>query len=290
MHTASLQLKHKTGVILVLISALVFSSAGIFTKGVETDAWGVIFWRGLTAAMFTLGYLIVRGELKKEISLFNGPALAVTVVMALGTVAFIPAFKLTSVANVALIYAAAPFITAAMAWTLIAERPTRIVLIASCAAFGGVCGIVAGSVGSGNLTGDLLAFWMTLMMSAAMVIYRRWPETTAALPAALSSLVLLPVAMIFGEPISAPTDELPVLVMFGLVFAVASVSLSEGARRLPSAETALLSALETPLAPALAFLLLHEVPAKATMVGGIVIFCAVIWSQSKKDKANIRNS
>ena len=45
-------------VILVIISAIVFSSAGIFTKGVDTEAWGVIFWRGLSAAIFTFGYLL----------------------------------------------------------------------------------------------------------------------------------------------------------------------------------------------------------------------------------------
>ena len=279
MHATSIQLKHKTGVILVLISALIFSSAGIFTKGVETDAWGVIFWRGLTAAMFTFGYLIVRGLLKKEIALFGKPALVITIMYALGSAAFIPAFKLTSVANVALIYAAAPFITAALAWIFIAERPTRIVLIASCAAFGGVCLIVAGSVGSGSLAGDFLALWMTLMLSGAMVIYRRWPETTAALPAALSSVVLLPVALVVGDPMSAPTEELPILTVFGLVFAIASVTLSEGARRLPPAETALLSALETPLAPVLAFLVLLELPAGSTVLGGVVILFSVVWSQ-----------
>jgi len=200
----------------------------------------------------------------------------------LGTVAFIPAFKLTSVANVALIWATAPFITAALAWIFIDERPTRVVVIASCAAFCGVAVIVAGSVGVGNLMGELLAFWMTLMMGATMVIYRRWPETTAALPAALSSLVLLPVALFFGAPLSVQVGELPVLVLFGLVFAVASVTLSEGARRLPSAETALLSTLETPLAPALAFLVLNEMPATLTVFGGVVIFVAVIWSQRAK--------
>jgi len=278
----STRLKHRTGVILVLVSAVVFSLAGIFTKGVEADAWGVIYWRGLAAALFTLGYLIMRGELKREITSFGGPALAVTLTMALGTVAFIPAFKLTSVANVALIWATAPFITAALAWIFIGERPTRVVIIASCAAFCGVVVIVAGSVRAGNLMGEILAFWMTLMMGATMVIYRRWPETTAALPAALSSLVLLPVALFFGAPLSVQTGELPVLVLFGLVFAVASVTLSEGARRLPSAETALLSTLETPLAPALAFLVLHEVPATLTVFGGVVIFAAVVWSQRAK--------
>jgi len=282
MSTKPIESKHKSGVILVLISALVFSSAGVFTKGVTADAWAVIFWRGLAAAIFTLGFLIMKGQLKKEIALFGGPALAVTLMMALGTVAFIPAFKLTSVANVALIWASAPFTTAALAWLFIGERPTRIILIASCVAFGGVCIIFAGSVGGGNLTGDFLALWMTLMMSCAMVIYRRWPETTAALPAAFSSLVLLLVALLSGAPLSVPTNELPILMLFGLVFAVASVTLSEGARRLPPAETALLSTFETPLAPALAFLLLQEVPAKSTVLGGIVIFLVVIWSQRGK--------
>ena len=124
-----------TGVILVIISAIVFSSAGIFTKGVETDAWGVIFWRGLSAAAFTFGYLILRGALIREIAAFRLPTLVVTLMMAAGTAAFIPAFKLSSVANVALIYAAAPFIAAAMAWIFIGERPTRTVVIASLTAF-----------------------------------------------------------------------------------------------------------------------------------------------------------
>ena len=273
------QVKYKTGVVLVLISALVFSSAGIFTKSVTTDAWGVIFWRGLAAAIFTFGYLVLRGDLKKEISLFGFPALAVASVMALGTVAFIPAFKLTSVANVALIWAGAPFFTAVLAWIFINERPARIVLIASSAAFCGACIIVLGPLGATNIIGDLLALWMTLMMATAFVIYRRWPKTTAALPAAVSSLFLLPIALFFGDPISSPMSELPILTVFGLVFAVASVTLSEGARRLPSAQVALLSALETPLAPILAFLILQEIPAISTIIGGSVIFIAVIWSQ-----------
>jgi drug/metabolite transporter (DMT)-like permease len=276
MHPKS---KHRTGVTLVLISALIFSSAGIFTKAVETDAWGVIFWRGLAAAAFTFGYLAAKAQLRREITLFGWPALAVSVMFASGTAAFIPAFKLTSVANVALIWAAAPFITAALAWIFIHEKPTRRVLVSSFAAFGGVLVIVAGSARSGSLSGDLLALWMTLMVSGAMVVYRRWPETTAALPAALSSVLLLPAALIFGAPLSAPVYDLPILTLFGLVFAIASVTLSEGARRLPPAEATLLAALETPLAPIWAYLILFELPAGATVIGGTVVLSAVIWSQ-----------
>ena len=279
------QASRTSGIILVVVSAIVFSTAGVFTKSVTTAAWGVIFWRGLAATGFTIGYLLLRRQLHVEIRAFGKPALFVTVMMAAGTSAFIPAFKLSSVANVALIYAAAPFIAAGLSWLCIKEAPGGRVMMASCAAFCGVLIILSGSVGGGALIGDLLALFMTLMMAGVMVVYRMYPATTAALPAALSSLILLPVAVIFGDPFAAPVGELPVLIAFGLVFAVASVTLSEGARRLPSAETALLSTLEMPLAPILAFAVLAEMPKPQVLAGGAVIFVAVVWSQRRKPAA-----
>lgn len=273
---------HTAGVILVVVSAIVFSSAGIFTKGVAADAWTVIFWRGLAAATFTLIYMILRGGFWAEVQAFGKPALLVTIMMAAGTAAFIPAFKLSTVANVALIYAAAPFVAAALSWIVIKEKPTSTVVIASIAAMFGVVITVSKSFGSSQILGDLLAFWMTLMMAGVVVVYRKYPDTTAALPAALSSIILLPFAVLFSTPSGVLSNELPILTLFGLVFAVASVTLSEGARRLPSAEAALLSILEMPLAPVLALLILSEVPPVQTVFGGIIILVAVIWSQTGK--------
>lgn len=271
--------QHRVGVSLVIVSAIVFSSAGIFTRGVETAAWDIIFWRGVFAAGFTLSFQALRGSLGAEARALKGPGLLAALLMGIGTAAFIPAFKLSSVANVAMIYAAAPFIAAALSWVAIKEAPSKSVIIAASVAFGGVFVILSGSLGAGHLGGDLLALLMTLMMASTMVIYRRFPETPAALPAALSSIILLPVALFLGAPFDVPLAELPVLIAFGLVFATASVTLSEGARRLPSAETALLSILEMPLAPLLAFLVLSEVPTSQTLLGGAIILAAILWSQ-----------
>jgi len=271
-----------TGIILVVVSAIVFSSAGVFTKGVSTDAWGVIFWRGVSASLFTLIYLALRGKLFDEVRAFGKPALLGTVMMAAGSAAFIPAFKLSSVANVALIYAAVPFIAAGLSWMIIKKPPSRKIFLASLAAFTGVLIIVSGSFGASQIRGDLLALFMTFMMAGVMVIYQKHPATTAALPTALASILLLPFALVFGDdPFKAPVGEIPVLIAFGLIFAIASVTLFEGARRLPSAETALLSTLEMPLAPILAFLVLSEVPTLSVLAGGLIIFLSVLWSQSQ---------
>ena len=267
------------GIALVCLSSLFFSTAGLFTKGVPEDAWTIVFWRGLAAASFTFGYLLTTGRWRREVANFGWPALFVTLLGASGSAAFINSFKLTSVANVALIYATVPFMAAGLAWVCLRERPTRRTLIASLATLGGVLIIVAGSIGGISLEGDLLALWMTVTLAGSMVVYRRWPETPAGLPSAFSSIVLLPVALLVAAPLDADPANLPALVGFGLVFAVASITLMAGARLLPSAETALLSALETPVAPLLAFLFLDEIPPVETFMGGGLILAAILWAQ-----------
>ncbi|MEP5152814.1 DMT family transporter, partial [Planktotalea sp.] len=269
----------RVGVIILLLSAVTFSCAGIFTKAVSADAWSVIFWRGLSSAIFALVFLALRSKVREEWAWFGWPAVIATVLMASGTAAFIPAFKLTSVANVALIWATAPFVTAFLAWLAIRERPERIVVLCSGFALIGVAITVSGSFGSSTLMGDLLAFWMTLMMALTMVLYRMWPDTPTVLPTAFSSLVLLVPAWLLSEPLHVTQIEVGVLIVFGLVFAVAAIALVEGARRVPAAQAALISILETPLAPIWALLILSEVPSFEALIGGVIIIVAVFISQ-----------
>ena len=268
-----------TGVVLVVVSAIVFSSAGIFTKGVSSGSWEIIFWRGVFAAGFTIVYVLWRKGWKREFSNMGISGLSVALINATGTAAFIPALKLTTMANVALVYATSPLIAALLAWLWIGERLTRKLALGCFFSFAGVAIIFQGSIGNVNFKGDLLALWMTCALAIIMAIYRRYPNTPAAGPAALSSLILLPVALMFGLPFSVPANELIILAMFGLVFAIASVTFAEGAKRLSAGETGLLSALETPLAPLFGWLVFMEVPVTASFVGGALILAAVVGTQ-----------
>ena len=266
------------GVTLLVASAVTFSSAGIFTKGVAAGAWEVIFWRGVFAGVFTTGWIAKRGAVRREFLKMGKSGIAVAIVMALGTSAFIPAFKFTSIANVSLIYAVAPLIAAVLAWVLVKETLTRRVLLGSLVALVGVLVIVSGSIGELHLRGDLLALFMTVCMAGVMVIYRMHPETPGAGPSVLQSLILIVPSLIFGTPFETAPSEIAILAGFGLLFAIASVTLAEGAKRVPAGQTALLSALETPLAPVLAFLIFTEVPNQASFVGGAIVLVAVLAS------------
>lgn len=264
------------GIALMLGSALLFSSAGLFTKGVAASAWQVIFWRALFSAVLTFGLITARGRWRSEVGRMGARGLLATVIGATATAAFLSAFKLTSVANVALIYAATPLIAALLAWVLIREAPGRWMLIGACVGLAGIAVILGGSLGAVHLRGDLLALVMALGLSLLFVLYRAWPRVPAAGPTALSSVLLLPVAAWMAPPLAVPLIEIAIMAVFGLVFAAASVMMFEAAKRLPSGQAGLLSTSETPFAIALAWIILSEWPDPATWAGGALVLAGVL--------------
>ncbi|MEM7742912.1 MAG: DMT family transporter [Pseudomonadota bacterium] len=270
--------QYSVGLLLLVAAAVTYSTAGIFTKGVVASAWSVIFWRGVFAAGFTTGWTISQRSFQRNVFEMGKSGWAVGVIGALGTAAFIPAFKLTSIANVSFIYAVAPLIAAVLAWAAIGERITARTLVGSILALVGVGIIVSGSLGQISLQGDGLALAMTTAMATIMVIYRKFPDTPGAGPSVLQSLLLVPPSLIFGSPFHTAPFEILVLAAFGLLFAIASVTLAEGAKRVPSGQTALIVALEVPLAPILAFIIFLEIPTVATLIGGGLVLFAVFAS------------
>src|SRR5260370_5984737 len=48
------------GVTLVALSAFAFSTAGFFTRLIDTDVWTMLFWRGLFGGLLIAGYILWR--------------------------------------------------------------------------------------------------------------------------------------------------------------------------------------------------------------------------------------
>jgi drug/metabolite transporter (DMT)-like permease len=265
--------------LLILVSAVVFSLAGVFAKSIAAGSWEIVFWRGIFSTCFMLAYIAWRKSIRTEIWEMGISGIAIGIIGAAASACFIAAFKFTTIANVILIYASAPIIAALLAWIFAGEKPTLKIALGCLGVFAGVGIIVKDTVGSANLTGVLLALAMTFGMASIMTLYRRWPQTPAAGPAALSSILLIPAGALIGDVVNVSRPDLFLLIGFGLTFAIAAICISEGARRVPAGQTALLSALETPLAPLFGFLFFAEIPPLATWIGGILILGAVVLSQ-----------
>ena len=266
------------GILLVAASALVFSLTGVLTKLIASDVWTIACWRGLLGGAAILLYVLWcrRGRPAGPGLRLGWRGWLLASVGSLASLAFIAAFKLTYVANVAVIFATAPFMAAALEWLALRERLRPATLLAAVVAVLGVIVMVSGGVGSDRLLGDALALLMTFGSALYMVLIRAFHDTPVVLAGGVSGLQLFVVGWIVVDPLAVSFEDAVLLTLFGLSFALAVVLWTEGNRRITAAETALLGSAETPFAILLAWLILAELPPAMSFVGGAIVLCAVL--------------
>lgn len=268
---------HRLGFILVSGSAVAWSLGGLFTRLIRVDTWAMLAWRGLFGALGLAAVMIGLRQRNIWQSLREMGWLGWFFVIqsAAGMACYLAALRHTSVANVAVIYATAPFLAAGLGWVVLREKPTTSSIIASLAALGGVA-LMVGFGTRGGLTGDLLAFGMTWSMASTMVIARNYPDIPIMLTACISSLLSGLIAWPFGAPLNVTDHQLLLLALFGIVnFAIGLPLFTYGAKLLPAIETALIGAVDAPLAPFWVWLAFNETPSTGTIMGGALVFAAV---------------
>lgn len=277
------------GTVVVLLSAFAFSTAGLFTRLVETDVWTMLFWRGLFGGLLIAAYVVWRdgAGTMAAIRRIGRPGLVAASCSTAATICFINALRETSVADVLVINATAPFITAAMAWAWTGARERRSTLLASGVALLGVVVMVVPTLGSGRLLGNLLAFAMTVLISGMMVVMRHHRDVDMLPAASLSAFLCALVVWPWASPLAVTATDFGWLVLFGTTqFGLGQLLLTIGLRSVSATRSALIGALETPLAPAIVWVVLGEVPAVMTGVGGAIVLAAVVGDLlSTKEKA-----
>jgi drug/metabolite transporter (DMT)-like permease len=266
--------------VLILAAAVAWSTAPFFTRLLHYDSWTILFWRGLFGGSFVALFLILTQGWSGARSLvtMKPNAWLVAGLSTFGMVNFIPALQLTSVANVAIIIAAQPFVAAAIAWLWLRERASPRTLLASVVAFAGIVVTVSGASGVADYRGVALAWLMLLAISIMTVAIRKWRDTAMVAAAAVSNFLGSLVSIPFAQDIGAVgQSDLIVLAIFGLFQVGLGLTLfTLGSRYLPSGQASLIGTLETPLMPFWVFLGFGEIPSLRALIGGALVMGAVI--------------
>jgi drug/metabolite transporter (DMT)-like permease len=276
-NTAEAVAERTLGIILVSCSAAVFALTGVLTKSIHADPLTIICWRGFVGSILIALYVFWRRRRsggRESLRLgWRGWLLAVE--GALASIAFISAFKFTFVANVAVIYATAPFVTALLAWVLTREPFRLQTMVAAAVSLCGVAIMVWSGFGSGHLLGDGLALLMTIGSGLYMIMVRAFRDTPVVWAGAVSAFLLFVLGWFVTDPLAVSSRDAVLLATFGASFALSSILWTEGARLIPAAESGLLGSAEVPFAVLFAFLFLGEIAPQASMIGGAIVLCAV---------------
>ena len=240
--------------------------------------WTILFWRGVFSGLAIAIVTIIhyRRQTVKAYAGLGLPGLLLATASASGMITFIGSLRLTTVADVYVIYATVPFVTAGLAWLVLFEKATASVLAASGVALAGVVVTLTGARFGGSLLGQFVAFLMTVSMAFMAVIVRRHREIALFPALGLSAWMAAFVSFWFCSPFDVSSFDLAMLAVFGITQSALGLTLfSIGSRMIPAAEATLLTALDVPLAPLWVWLAFSEVPSLYTLAGGAIVLAAV---------------
>lgn len=266
------------GLLLVGGATALWSTAGIFVRLVDLDVWTILGWRSVFAVLALLVIVVVK---QRPGAAAAAPATVLWLTVPVAAVsmgAYVVALKLTTVANVMVVYAAVPFVTALLAWAMIGERITGRMLAASLAAIAGVAIMAGAALAPGNFLGVSVALLMTIAMGAQIVLARKYPGLDMAKVNAMAAAVCAAGGLLLaGFPVPTP-DELVILALFGMTnTALAYYLVLVGARYIPAAEAGLVSTLDVVLGPVWVWLIFAEEPSQAAIIGGAIVLAAVVY-------------
>lgn len=267
------------GTLLLTASAVAYSSAGFYTRLIPVDAWTLLFWRGLFGGLFLAVVVGVqeRGRFVQSFRAIGRDGLLIAICSALATICFLTAMRLTSVADVMVIDAAIPFVTAAIAWVVLGERESARTLAATVAAFAGMAVMAGPAMLDGRIVGDLLAFAMAALMALVIVLIRRQRDINMVPAVCASALLCAVLVLPFASPLGVTLAELGLLVLFGVTqFGLGLLLLAFGTPLVSATRGALIGVLQTPLATLWVWLAFAEQPAVLTLIGGAIVLAAVV--------------
>jgi drug/metabolite transporter (DMT)-like permease len=267
------------GILLVTLSAVLWSTAGPFVRMANLDSWTLIGWRSLFSFITLLAVAAYehRKNLGAAVAGMGGPGVMSIAISTLSSIAYVFALNLTTVANVMIVYAVLPFVAALIGYFWISEKVSLRLLFAGLAAFAGIA-IMAGAAASAkDILGIFAAFVMTATFAWQIVHCKVHPSldlnVAMALAAGLCGLIALPLM----EPGIPPPTALLACVLYGaLTTGIAYVLALNGGRYIAAGESGFIQMLDVVLGPLLVWYFFTEQPGSTVLIGGAIVFTAVV--------------
>jgi drug/metabolite transporter (DMT)-like permease len=266
--------RQAAGVLAVVATAFLWSSAGLFIKVVDWHPFAIAGSRSLIAAAVILVWL------RRPHFHFSFAQVAAAVCNCATMLLFVLANKTTTAANAILIQYVAPVFTAFLGAAMLKERvrPEHWGAMAVVAA--GMVVLFMDKLGGGQLFGNLIALCSGLTFSLYFVFMRKQKDGSPLESILMSHLLaaLIGLVVTIFLPLPAITPQ-AIGAIAGLVqVGASSILFAYGIKHVPAVSANLIAVIEPVFNPVWVFLVIGEAPSVNAVVGGLMIIAAVTVS------------
>ena len=267
----------KLGVIMMLLTATMWSFSGVCVKLMTWNSWAIACGRGSICAIVLIIYLRKLPKFPRNI--YHLLAMLSYVGMAMTLVA---AYKLTTSANAVLLQYTAPVYSAILAYFVLGERVQKKDIVTIALVLAGLAIFLYDGLTAGRMLGNLFGILSGVCFAGTNVFMKKCDDDVS--PAAnvfWGNIIMVLISLPFmGKP-DMTSLNISVVVFLGVVqLGLAYIFYSIGIRHVTALEATFITAIEPVLNPVWVMLILKsEKPGITTVVGGVLVIGAILWRE-----------
>jgi len=263
--------EHFRGIVLLVITAVLWSSGGLLIKSVDWHPLAISGVRSLIAAA------VIRLAFRREPLNIR----KVQVAGALGYVAtvmlFVSATKMTTAANAIVLQYTAPIWVALFGAWFLKEKTTVLDWLTIGLVFGGMILFFQDQMSAGHMLGNLLAVASGMSMTVMALAMRKQKDGSPFGSVLLGNIL----AFVFGIPFMLgggpdPAGWAAIVILGVFQLGLSYVLYSIAIKHVTALEATIITMIEPVLNPIWVFLMLGEVPGPWSLAGGAIILTAIV--------------
>ena len=279
--------KHRKGLILISLTAFLWSSSGLFIKVLTLSAFQILFFRSSIAAVTILLVTIIRRrkiEYKMDlISILCSFSFAGILMF------FVIATKLTTAANAIFLQFTAPIYMLFLEPVFLKTKFNKNNLLTILVCIFAMTLFFFGKLEIGNIYGNIIAIVSGLCF-AFFSLFLKWKKDLHKSVNTINSIILGNVIVavvcfpIVFSKLSFNFTESMILIYMGVFqIGLSYIIFNEAIKFVSATESLIIATLEAIFNPIWVFIGIGETPSVYAVIGGLIIFAAIIYHNVKTD-------
>ena len=269
--SSSLNPLHRRGVIALIITAVLWSSGGVFIKSLPLEALTIAGIRSAIAAVVMLAFI------RSPRPTWSGAQWGAILSYAATVILFVIATKLTTAANAIFLQYTAPLWVALLSWVVAKEHLTIVDKLTVPIVLAGMSVFFVEQVDHGSMLGNGIAVISGMAFAGVALFLRAQRGVSTTESIMLGNVVTALVCLPFLSPCPLEAGIIAQLLAMGVLqLGISYVLYSWALRHVSAIEAILLTTLEPLLNPVWVALFHGETPSPTALVGGSIVVVAVV--------------
>ncbi|AXE61993.1 DMT family transporter [Candidatus Thioglobus sp. NP1] len=277
---------HLKGMLMAFFGVFILSPDAVLIRLADADSWSILLWRGIFYALGILIILLIthRSKALNEVKKIGKDGVLIGILTGLGSVTFVFAVQLTSIASALVIISIMPMMTAIISWLILKEKSGIFTWFSMVLVFIGIYIVMDGEPKGSSLIGNLFALASVTFGATGFTLIRKNKSINMIPAMGVNAIVSALIAAIFVETVILPLDSMLYIFVMGLMVSLSFSLLTSSGRYIPATEVGMFMPLGAVFGTLAGWLIINEQPSSGALIGGFIVLLTMFvhsWHSNK---------